>query len=314
MTTSLDLLAGKALDVVFGGVRDAVEAFVRNDALGRLLVVLHHEFGSETRLGRDEFYAWRRDEPLRDALQAAIDGRHPGTPEAMDGLAALVGARLHRTATEERPALSERIAREAARAAPAVLRDPREVGVLIAGKLDVLAIDHAARHRTLLEKFDRLHCAIKVMAAETGLRPDAVRDGFAIDAPHDISDAMRELAAVVVHESDAAIADAERRAHHAVLVAEAVLRALGDGRASNAPRAPSSEASTGRPPTRSGCSALPPRRSARRFAPAHSGTGRIGFHATMSARFSRALCRLTPPPTNRSPSRGAHGAPTPVLA
>jgi len=48
-----EIVAGKAIELALDGVRGAWRAFTRQpDALGRLLVVLHADFGKESRLGR----------------------------------------------------------------------------------------------------------------------------------------------------------------------------------------------------------------------------------------------------------------------
>jgi hypothetical protein len=59
------ILAGKAIDLALKGVGGALRAFNgQGDSLGRLLVVLHADFGDECELGRDAFYSWPIHEEL----------------------------------------------------------------------------------------------------------------------------------------------------------------------------------------------------------------------------------------------------------
>ncbi|MGO9490381.1 MAG: hypothetical protein ACLQBB_15320 [Solirubrobacteraceae bacterium] len=112
------LLAGKAFDIAFNAAGGAVKAFFKQDSMGRLLVLLHADFGAESDLERDIFYSWRANQPLADALGEVLSGARGAEPEQLATLAALIEPRLVRTSEPERAALAARIANAAVRAAP----------------------------------------------------------------------------------------------------------------------------------------------------------------------------------------------------
>jgi len=79
-----DVVAGKkALDVALWSVRGARRAFAgQQDSLGRLLVLLHADFGDECGLGRDVFFAWRTNDALSRALTDLLAGDLRDDPAA----------------------------------------------------------------------------------------------------------------------------------------------------------------------------------------------------------------------------------------
>jgi hypothetical protein len=128
------LLAGKLFDVAFDGTGDALRAFFKQDALGRLFVLLHADFGEETKLGRDVFYSWRVQEPLAGALGELLAGTRGVEPEELAELAALIEPHLVRTPEQDRAELAARIATAALSAAPFAVGD--EATALLLNRLE----------------------------------------------------------------------------------------------------------------------------------------------------------------------------------
>ena len=116
-----DLLAGKAVDVALKGIRGAYRAFGEQDAIGRLLVLLHADFGKEAELGRDAFYGWRKHASLIDVFERVLTGEMLRSPDAVGELADLIRPRLVRTAPECVDELARRVAEAVFRAAPLVV-------------------------------------------------------------------------------------------------------------------------------------------------------------------------------------------------
>jgi tetratricopeptide (TPR) repeat protein len=116
-----ELLAGKAVDLVLKGVRGAVRAFGEQDSVGRLLVLLHADFGIEADLDRDVFYAWRKRSQLIDVFEAVIVGELLEDDTGVQGLTDLIQPRLVRTPRDDRPELARRMAVAVFRAAPIVI-------------------------------------------------------------------------------------------------------------------------------------------------------------------------------------------------
>jgi tetratricopeptide (TPR) repeat protein len=112
-----EIAAGKGVSLALRVVTGAVREFVKQDALGRLLVLLHADFGTRTQLQRDAFYSWRSHADLEEALRAALGGQAPVDP-FKSRLAALVSERLVRTDDAERPALAAEFADAVFVAAP----------------------------------------------------------------------------------------------------------------------------------------------------------------------------------------------------
>lgn len=118
-----EIAAGKAVDLALKAVRGAWRAFAgQSDSLGRLLVLLHADFGKPSRLGRDVFYAWRNQGPLRIALEHALDGRLLASPETVAALADLIEPRLVRTGVQSRHDLAVQIARAVFVAVPVAVQ------------------------------------------------------------------------------------------------------------------------------------------------------------------------------------------------
>jgi hypothetical protein len=101
LTVIGELLAGAGLKLALQGVVGGVRAFVKQDNLGRLLVLLHADFGKRTDLGRDVFYSWRADPDLQASLRAVL-GRLPITDAAVTALARQIEPRLVRTPDDGR--------------------------------------------------------------------------------------------------------------------------------------------------------------------------------------------------------------------
>jgi hypothetical protein len=131
------LMAGIAIDLAFKGVRGGVRAFREQpDSLGRLLVLLHAEFGEETDLGRDVFYSWRNQDGLRAAFERVLSGDLVPQPSASAELAGLIAPRLIRTADDVRDELAVRVAQAAFDAAPMVVEGATEASRLVLRRLE----------------------------------------------------------------------------------------------------------------------------------------------------------------------------------
>jgi hypothetical protein len=123
MTIIIDqILAGKAVELALKGVGGGWKAFTSQpDSFGRLLVLLHADFGDECALDLDVFYSWRNRTELRAAFDRVLRGDvFPGS-RSFDDLAGVIEPRLLRTRAEARGALADRIARAAIGAAPIVV-------------------------------------------------------------------------------------------------------------------------------------------------------------------------------------------------
>jgi hypothetical protein len=140
-----DILAGKAVDVALDGVRRGWRKFKDQDSLGRLLVLLHADFGRETSLGRGAFYAWRGNHPeLEEALRRVLSGQLADDAAGREGLARLIAARLVRTPPPERAALAARVAGAAFRAAPLAVEGGGEDTRLLLARISQIAASLAA--------------------------------------------------------------------------------------------------------------------------------------------------------------------------
>jgi hypothetical protein len=115
------LLAGKAFSVAFDKASGALGEFLKQDALGRLLVILHTEYAEQSGLQRDAFYAWRTQQPLADALEEVLAGARGKEHAELSELAELIAPRLHYSSGEQRATLSEEMALAAVSVAPRVV-------------------------------------------------------------------------------------------------------------------------------------------------------------------------------------------------
>ncbi len=102
MTFIGEIAAGAAAESVLRRVGGAVRAWRDGDALHRLLVLLHADFGALAEMRRDEFYDWRARDDLRGALDRVLAGASP-TTEAIQELAELLEPRLWRVADADSP-------------------------------------------------------------------------------------------------------------------------------------------------------------------------------------------------------------------
>lgn len=115
--------AAKAIDIVLRAMSGAVRDFMKQDNLGRLLIVLHGVFADETHLDRDAFLSWRANESLSGALDDVLAGERAAHPADLQELATLVAPYLVRTLEPDKAALAQRIALTAVVAAPKVVGD-----------------------------------------------------------------------------------------------------------------------------------------------------------------------------------------------
>lgn len=118
MTGLGEYAAGKSIGWGIKLMTYGVRELLKRDALGRLLLMLHSEFGERTQLGRDVFDSWRARPDLEAALCAVLAGQ---APEAAfkSSLTALISERLVRTDPPDRAALAAEIADAVFEAAPA---------------------------------------------------------------------------------------------------------------------------------------------------------------------------------------------------
>lgn len=128
--------AGEGLSAAFAGARHLLKVFFKQDSLGRLLVVLYADFGNESDLGLDAFFAWRQDDPLSAALKEVLAGERGCEPEDLEGLIELIAGHLVRTPEPDRLALAAKIAGAAVKAAPMTVEGGGESFQLLANRVD----------------------------------------------------------------------------------------------------------------------------------------------------------------------------------
>lgn len=133
-------LGKKAIDVALKSAR-AWKAFAAQpDSLGRLLVLLHADYGKETQLDRDAFYSWRMRDELRRALEHVLAGELAGSDQDVAKVAALLQPRLVRSQDEShRLQLAEQIARATFSAAPLVVQGGDEDTRLLLRRIEQIA-------------------------------------------------------------------------------------------------------------------------------------------------------------------------------
>jgi tetratricopeptide (TPR) repeat protein len=149
-----DILAGKAVELALRGVAGAWRAFRDEpDSLGRLLVLLHADFGAECDLQRDVFYAWRSHDELRGALEQVLAGQLLPGPAALAAVGDLLEDRLVRTGSDARPQLAARIACAAFAAAPIVVEGGGEDTRLLIAHIDAVGASTTARRVPALPLF-----------------------------------------------------------------------------------------------------------------------------------------------------------------
>ena len=130
-----EIAAGKGVDLVLRLVTGGLREFFKQDALGRLLVLLHADFGTRTDLGRDVFYSWRDNAELESALRAVLGGQ-PAVDPFESRLTELIGERLRRTDPSEVPALAAEIADAVFVAAPYVADGGSQATALLLNRLE----------------------------------------------------------------------------------------------------------------------------------------------------------------------------------
>ncbi len=134
--------AGRALNVGAAGAARLVQLlWGERDSLGRLLVLLHADFGEECDLDRDVFYAWRDREDLVAMFDGALSGALGGSVRDVQGLADVIEPRLVRTPRQARRALAERMAAATFSAVPLVVEGGDEATRLLVARIDALGGD-----------------------------------------------------------------------------------------------------------------------------------------------------------------------------
>lgn len=116
-----EILAGKALDVVLRGGKEAVDGLLKLNPPKQLLAIIDEQYGEQTGLSRKDFFAWLEVDELGDAILATLGG------DLIDGkgglLEELVAQQLHDLALEERGELAGEIASSIVRLAPWVQQE-----------------------------------------------------------------------------------------------------------------------------------------------------------------------------------------------
>lgn len=137
MSVIAALLLGEAPDVAFGAAKAAYKAFIKEDSLGRLLVVLQTDFGKEADLQWDVFKSWRTDHDFCEFVREVFAGeRSAAEPDDVAALAALIAPHLLRTPPESVEDLAHRMAEAALKVAPRIVEGGGEATQLLAGRLD----------------------------------------------------------------------------------------------------------------------------------------------------------------------------------
>lgn len=132
MTFIAELAAGKGVDALVKALGGPAARLWRGGPERRVLVLLHEEFGAETKLGRDIFYAWQLDEAIMAALAEVTAGRALGSSEV---LAEAFKPRLVRTPEAHKDDLATRMAAASLTAAALVAEDS-EITVFITQQLE----------------------------------------------------------------------------------------------------------------------------------------------------------------------------------
>lgn len=162
MSVIAALLLGEGPDVAFGAAKATYKRFLKQDSLGRLLVVLAHDFGDETNLQTDVFLSWKTREDFAGyAVELFAGRRSAAEPNDVAELQAIIEARLVRTPPAEVADLAHRIAEASLRVAPLVVEGGGEATQLVTGRLD-------GTERRILR-------AIESLADETDEPPDLAR-------------------------------------------------------------------------------------------------------------------------------------------
>jgi hypothetical protein len=135
MTFVAELALGKGVDVLAKVLTGTARRIWEKGPVGRVLVVLRIEFENESRLNRDDFFAWEQDEEIASLLADLTTGRLLPGPETRRHLAEAFEPKLYRVRHDERAELALRIADAAQQAAPLV-SEGGEATLLIANRLD----------------------------------------------------------------------------------------------------------------------------------------------------------------------------------
>jgi len=134
--------AGKALNVGASGAARLVGLLRgERDALGRLLVLLHADFGEECDLDRDVFYAWRAREDLVAVFDRALRGTLRGSASDVQLVADVIEPRLVRSAPVARRELAKRIAGAVFAAVALVVEGGDGATRLLLARIDALGGD-----------------------------------------------------------------------------------------------------------------------------------------------------------------------------
>ncbi|MGZ3573564.1 MAG: hypothetical protein ACXU9Y_16455 [Gemmatimonadaceae bacterium] len=139
-----ELLAGSALETALGGGASALRRFLKLAPRAKVFHLLWTDFGKQTGLGRDAFYAFAEDDQLATVVDGLLAGTILAEKSTREKLAARIRLRLVRVPEPQRADLAKSVAAATIRACPLALRDWGEAAAQISTKIDV-QFEHQTR-------------------------------------------------------------------------------------------------------------------------------------------------------------------------
>jgi tetratricopeptide (TPR) repeat protein len=154
----LGLLLGAGVEVALGRAVETIAGYLRQDKLGRLLLLIQDEFGEEMDLDVSAVLSWRTDDVLATRLLAAAESV-PGELSNPSALAEVIRPHLVHSEPPQADDLSGRIADAAREFGPLIVREPPDIAVLLGNRAD----SHHAEQMDALGTIERL---FRVQAGE----------------------------------------------------------------------------------------------------------------------------------------------------
>lgn len=121
MSLILELAAGKALDVVAKFALGKAKKLWQKGPVERVIALLQYDFGKESGLQADDFFAWSQTDEIVEAIGEIVAGRQLAGEDAEKALAEKFAPKLYRVDEGKRPDLARRMAAATFIAAPLVL-------------------------------------------------------------------------------------------------------------------------------------------------------------------------------------------------
>lgn len=131
----LELLLTAGAEVALTKAISAIAGFIKQDRLGRLLLLLYEEYGAEADLERSAFLSWRTDDALSHRLLAVATGAD-GELSDESKLAEVIAPHLVRCDDDIRKELSRRMSEATREFAPLVVAELPEATQLIVNRVD----------------------------------------------------------------------------------------------------------------------------------------------------------------------------------